>query len=118
MLAMDTEAPSVVRILLDAGADARAKDSDGKTALMLAARHGNLSTVQTLIDAGADLNATDDDGWTALMFVDEAEVARVLLNAGADFTIKNKDGETALGMARKYEKTEVVKLLESRGAPQ
>ncbi|MDX6303668.1 MAG: hypothetical protein QOI77_637 [Blastocatellia bacterium] len=118
MLAMDTEAPSLVRILLDAGADVRAKDSDGKTALMLAARHGNLSTVQTLIDAGANLNATDDDGWTALMFVDEAEVARVLLNAGADFTIKNKDGETALGMARKYEQTEVVKLLESRGAPQ
>jgi ankyrin repeat protein len=117
MLAMDTEAPSLVRILLDAGADARAKDSAGKTALMFAAQHGNLAMVQALIDAGADLNATNDDGWTAVMFADEAEVVRVLINAGADLTIKNKDGETALGMARKYEQTEVVKLLESRGAP-
>jgi ankyrin repeat protein len=117
ILAMDTGAPSLVRILLGAGADARAKDSDGKTALMFAAQHGNLAAVQTLIDAGADLNATDDDGWTPMMFADEAEVVRLLLNAGVDLTIKNKDGETALGLARKYDQTEVVKLLESRGAP-
>ena len=52
------------------------------------------------------------------MHADEVEVVRVLLNAGADLTIKNKDGETALKMARKYEQTEVVKLLESRGAPE
>jgi len=116
-LAMDSETPGLIRVLLDAGADARAKDSDGKTALMFAAQRGNLAAVQTLIDAGADLNATDDDGWTPMMFADEAEVVRLLLNAGADLTIKNKDGETALGMARKYDQTEVVKLLESRGAP-
>jgi ankyrin repeat protein len=52
------------------------------------------------------------------MFADEVEVVRVLINAGADLSIKNKDGETALGMARRYEQTESVKLLESRGAPQ
>jgi len=118
MLAMEADAPSLLRILLDAGADARAKDSDGKTALMVAAEQGHLAMVQALIDADADLNATDDGGWTAVMFADEVEVVRVLLNAGADLTIKNNDGETALGMARKYEQTEVVKLLESRGAPQ
>jgi ankyrin repeat protein len=118
MLAMESEEPSLAKILLDAGADAQAKDSDGKTALMLAAERGHPAMVQALIDAGADLNATDDGGWTAVMFADEVEVVRVLINAGADVAIKNKDGQTALGMARKYEQTEVVKLLESRGAPQ
>lgn len=117
MLAMESEAPRLVKILLDAGADARAQDSDGKTALMLAAEHGQFATVQALIDAGADLNATNDDGWTAVMFADEVEVVRVLINAGADLSIRTKDGETALGMARRYEQTESVKLLESRGAP-
>jgi len=118
MLAMESEESSLAKILLDAGADARAKDSDGKTALMAAADHGHLKTIQTLIDAGADLNATDEDGWTAVMFADDAEVLRALINSGADLSIKNKDGETALGRARKYEKTDVLKLLESRGAPQ
>jgi ankyrin repeat protein len=118
MLAMESEEASLAKILLEAGADARAKDDDGKTALMAAADHGHLTSVQTLIDAGADLNATDDDGWTAVMFADDAEVVRALINAGADLSVKNKDGETALGRARKYEKTDVLKLLESRGAPQ
>jgi ankyrin repeat protein len=117
MLAMESEEPSLAKILLDAGADARAKDSDGKTALMAAADRGHFITVQTLIDAGADLNATDEDGWTAVMFADDAEVVGALINAGADLSIKNKDGETARERARKYEKTDVLKLLESRGAP-
>jgi ankyrin repeat protein len=85
---------------------------------MAAADRGHFITVQTLIDAGADLNATDEDGWTAVMFADDAEVVRALINAGADLSIKNKDGETARERARKYEKTDVLKLLESRGAPQ
>lgn len=118
MLAMESEAPGLVNILFDAGAEARAQDSDGKTALMSAAEHGHLAVVQALIDAGAELNATDNDGWTAVMYADEVEVARVLINAGADLTIKNKDGETALTRARRYDRTDLLKLLESRGAPQ
>jgi ankyrin repeat protein len=51
------------------------------------------------------------------MHADDLAVVRMLVNAGADTSIKNKDGETALGMARRYEQADVVKFLESRGAP-
>lgn len=117
MLSLGNEDPGLATILLQAGADPNAKEIEGKTALMLAAEHSHPENVKALIDAGAELNAKDDDGWTALMHADQVEVVRVLVNAGADTSIKSKDGETVLGMARRYEQTEVVKFLESRGAP-
>jgi ankyrin repeat protein len=116
ILTLRNEDPGLAIILLKAGADANSRDVEGATALMLAAHHypGN---VKALIDAGAELNAKDDDGWTALMHADDLAVVRMLVNAGADTSIKNKDGETVLGMARRYEQADVVKFLESRGAP-
>jgi len=117
LLAAGNEDSGLTRILLAAGADPNAKDG-GTTALMRAAQQGYPENVKALIDAGADINAVDDDGWPALMRADSVEVVRVLVNAGADLTIKNKDGETALSMARRYDQTEVVKLLKSHGAPE
>lgn len=104
------------KFVLASGADPNAKDDD-TTALMLAAENGTAEMVKTLIDAGADVDAVDDQGWTAMMHANEAENVRVLLNAGANASIKNKDGETALGMAVRYEQSEVIQLLKSRGAP-
>lgn len=56
-----------VEALLASGADANARDSEGVTALMLAANAGNLEMVKALLAAGADVSATDAAGWTALM---------------------------------------------------
>jgi len=58
---MDT----VVRLLLDAGADVHARSESGWTALVSAAGSGNIDVVQMLLDAGADPNADDNEGRTA-----------------------------------------------------
>lgn len=118
MFAVTNDDPRVARMLLDLGADVNVKDHEANTALMLAAESGKAATVKLLIDAGADINAQDSDGRTSLMRADEPDNVMVLLNAGADLTIKDKEGNTALRLARNDEQNEVIKLLESRGAPE
>lgn len=46
------------RLALNAGAELEARTAGGRTALMLAARHGYLQVVRELLKAGADPNAT------------------------------------------------------------
>jgi cytohesin len=82
--------PALVRALLDAGADVRAR-AFGKTALHFAAKAGFVETVRLLLDAGADPNARDDDGHTPLWStsqsgpsVDPEPVIRLLRAAGAE----------------------------------
>lgn len=118
ILATRNEDPMAVKALLKAGADPNSRDAQDTTALMFAAEYGQPETLKALIAAGSELNATDSNGWTAMMHANEVENVRVLLDAGADTTIKNEDGETALAMAIKYDQSEVVKLLKSRGAPE
>ena len=67
MLAAGKGQLSLLRRLIEAKANVNAQDSDGWTALHLAAGGG------------------------------DADCSEILLRAGADTTIKNKDGETAPG---------------------
>ena len=48
---------------------------------------------------------------------DERSV-QMLLNAGADLTLKNSEGQTVLAIARQHNEEDLIKLLESRGAPE
>ena len=58
--------PSVVKTLLDAGADPNARDEDGFTPLHVAAGHSKTpAVVKILLDAGADPNARTTTGKTA-----------------------------------------------------
>ncbi len=57
---------AAVIALLDAGADANARDHDGSTALMMAAGYGYTGIVQVLQDRGADPHFEANDGSNAL----------------------------------------------------
>ena len=92
--------PEGVRAAVDAGADLEARDEDGGTPVMYAARYNETpEVVQALLEAGADLEARNKDGWTSLMYAaathSNPEVLQVLLDAGADATAKNGEKETA-----------------------
>jgi ankyrin repeat protein len=74
-------------MLLEFGAEIKAKSKSGFTPLLFAVRNAHLETVQTLLAHGANVNDVAPDGTSALnMAVVNAyyEVAMVLLNHGAD----------------------------------
>ena len=84
----------VVRLLLrpeHAGAAhlGRPRESDGMTAVMLAARGGHADCMDHLLAAQADVDATNREGWTALMLACQANapaVVAALVHAGASPT--------------------------------
>ena len=61
----------MVKYLIESGADINAKDKNGWTALMFAARNGYDKIAQLLIKSGADIKAKDRDGKTALSLAKE-----------------------------------------------
>ena len=76
----------VVRVLLDAGADACARRADGFTPLILAVFFGHEAVVRLLVERGADASARTDLGTTAARWADSrgfASMALVLREAEA-----------------------------------
>lgn len=104
-----------IRELLAAGAEIEARDMDGETPLMAAARRGDVDIMKTLMVAGADVNAVaSQDNGTALMNAaawGKAEAVRVLLRAGADVNAKQTSGHTSLIFAAEQGYIDIVKEL-------
>ena len=90
----------------------------GMTALMLAARDGDLESATLVTAAGARINDTNPIGSTPLMMAirnDRTPVAMFLLDKGADPNIEQA-GHTALHLAVARKNLEVVKALIAHGA--
>jgi uncharacterized protein len=84
VVAASTGQPTIVKMLLDKGADVNATDPDGETALMSAVTSGNLEVVTMLIDKGANVQAKDKKGVTALKMLDRyLKIRELLLTHGA-----------------------------------
>uniref|UniRef100_A0A0G4H2V4 Uncharacterized protein n=1 Tax=Chromera velia CCMP2878 TaxID=1169474 RepID=A0A0G4H2V4_9ALVE len=109
----------VVRLLLDAKADAQRLNAESRTALVLAALHGHAEVLQLLVEDASGvtvLNLQDQHGFTALMIASEeghTDAVRVLLSAKADVTVKsNGSGRTALMLAEENDHSDIVQLFE------
>src|SRR6185295_17587268 len=74
----------------------------GLTALVFAAREGDLESAKNLLDAGADGNQTTEYGWTPLLTATNNrhyKLAQYLIQRGANPNIANKGGWTPLYLA-------------------
>jgi uncharacterized protein len=74
----------------------------GLTALVFAAREGDLESARTLLKAGADVNQTTFYGWTALLTAIQNRryvFASMLLEVGANPNLANEGGWTPLYIA-------------------
>ena len=63
---------SVLRLLLERGANVNALTRVGSTPLHLASQNGAVEVVRLLVEHGADVEAVDGDGKTALQVVGES----------------------------------------------
>jgi ankyrin repeat protein len=110
-----------IQALLARGDDPNGTDSHGWSALIWAARRGNILAVRTLLKGGAnpDLHDSYRNSWTPLMHAihkHQNKAALTLLDGGADPNVKAPDGGTALIMAAGDGNFEMVRALLARGA--
>jgi uncharacterized protein len=78
------------------------KDGGGMTALVFAAREGDLETVKILVEAGANVNQLTNYGWTALLTATQNknyQIGKYLLEHGANPNIANNGGWRPLYLA-------------------
>jgi hypothetical protein len=108
-----------VKMLLKKGVHVDAKDTFGRTALLMAAEKRTSPIIETLLTAGADVNARDNNGATPLHHTANSQrLVRVFLAAGAHVNARDGSGQTPLWVAARSpgESLEAVKLLISAGA--
>ncbi|MDR1377220.1 MAG: ankyrin repeat domain-containing protein [Synergistaceae bacterium] len=118
--ASDESVFSLMKVLLDAGADVTPKDSGGMTALHWWAGSGKPQVVRLLLEAGADPNDMGGDMtslmWAVVMHPYSGAVLEALIEGGADVNVKMKEGWTALSLAAMLGKIKDVSLLLKAGA--
>lgn len=114
LAACQAACPSVVRLLIEHGADPHAGTIDGATPLMAAAWWGSTGVLQELLRHDPDLLATDHAGHDGVYFAalrGHTECLRLLLDAGSKADRATIHGWTALMAAARSGCTSCVTLL-------
>ena len=120
----------VLKLLLEVGANANHRSSNGETVLtqLLRRRRAKRAPVEVLLKGGANPDTGGSYGDTPLMLAarqeqglyrDEltfAQLADLLIARGADIDARNDAGQTALMSAAKAQLTDNVRALLQRGA--
>lgn len=105
-------------LLLDRGADANARSTNGLNNMPLhaASAGGHTALVALLLERGADANARQEGGWTPLHAAAQAgnrEMVEVLLASGADTSARAANNQLPLDLALSRGHGEVAQLLET-----
>ncbi len=104
---------TIVKWLIDNGANVKAKRWGGETALMRAAQYSDTMTIHLLLSKGLDINA-HPWGFTPLMYAARSAnwpAIFCLLNNGADANIPDQTNTTILLWAAEQNNLEAVKAL-------
>ena len=93
--------------------------SNGKSALMVAAKTGDQALAEHLLNAGSNVNETTDTNGTPFMFAilgGQFDIARWLLEQGADINTVGSNGWTALTIAAAKGNVPILQWLIGHGA--
>jgi ankyrin repeat protein len=105
----------LLKTLLDFGADVDSAGTDGKTALIHAARTDNASFVVLLLEYGADINATSESGSTPLttaITYNSHNVLRLILDRWHEYSdCPRLKGPHLLQIAALYADLETMSIL-------
>lgn len=109
---------SILKLLIEKGADIEAKDESGCTPLALAVSSGNVEAVELLIEKGANKEAKDRAGRTPLMLAatdQRIEAMMLLIGNGADIEAIDQLGRTPLMLASTDLRIKAMMLLIKKG---
>ena len=110
---------AVVRMLIAAGAQLDARNTDGNNALWLACVGAHLDVIDILVESEIDINNRNDNGATPLMYgasSGKASVVERLLAKGADTAPQTLDGFSALDLASTVECLALLRLVSLVGS--
>ncbi len=109
--------PAAMRILLNAGADPRARNTSAATPLVYAA--WNFKKTRLLVEHGAEVNCAQKDGITPLIVAASAHgniaTVRYLIEQGADVRGFDKSRDNALLRSAFMSDPEILQLLLAHG---
>jgi len=103
-IAVINQNEDIVKLFLDKN-DINARNSEGKTPLLIAVENGNAEIADALIEAGADFGIIDENGNTFLHIAisDQNEAMINLLIDKIDLNAKNAEGKTSIDIAEENE---------------
>ncbi len=107
------------RLLLEYGADVHGQNTQGETALLIAACTGITSMVDILLRHGARIEARNNKGETPLyiaVFQCEESILQALIQYGANVEAKDLNGRKPLDVAVFGSNDAILKMLLSNGA--
>lgn len=110
----------IVDYLLKRGANEKALDAKGKSALLYALEYDHMPVAEILINFNPKLlNVYDDEGNTPMLFAtknNNLEFIKLLTTNGVDINVPDKTGFTPLMYAIKYSDRRVISYLINNGS--